>query len=75
MSEYVSGDLLLTMNFDMRCILSSISTYQMEGVTIIRVYIIYIDTHKFRCTLNIVTPSMWYVESNEDERLTICMTC
>ena len=59
----------------------------MEGVTIIRVYIT-IDTHKFRCTLkykllshtkqykkNIVTPSMWYVESNVDERLTICMTC
>ena len=40
----------------------------MEGVTIIRVYL-YIYTHKFRLTLNIVTPSMWHVESrNVDER-------
>ena len=43
----------------------------MEGVTIIRVYL-YIYTHKFRFTFNIVTPSMWHVESrNVDERHTL----
>ena len=42
----------------------------MEGVTIIRVYL-YIYTHKFRFTLNKVTPSMWHVEWNVHERHTL----
>ena len=63
-----SGNLLLTMNFDMLYKLCLSSTFRdskchMEGVTIFKVNL-NLCVYIYRYTLIIVTPSIWYVESH-----------